>query len=160
MKIAAPLILVLVLWAVPAHAAPPREGGSRIVSAIEMPNDIERRSAEIAEEYSEPDGAYANLPMVAAPVVDEDGRMTAYAFLRPRLLLAEEGDAERAHERAHEMLDGFTRAVHTRPLPANGQGFDESGAQADFLALARDTLGAERVRGLDLLGGDMRRVRR
>ena len=159
-------LLLALICAAPAWAAPPAggsgEGGnSRTISGIVMPNDVERRSAEIAEEFEEPDGAYVNLPMVAAPVVDGSGRMTAYVFLRPRLLLAAEGDVAFVNARAHRLLDAYTRAVHADPPSEGGEeGFDQAAAQRLILDISREMVGRERVRGLDLLGGDMRRLRR
>jgi hypothetical protein len=154
-------ILALVFSAAPAaFAVHPETGSGPIMSNFAIPNDIDRRMAEIAAEFDPPEhGTYADLPMLTAPVV-ENGRMVAYAFVRPRVRLGDGLNDAEVHRNAHIILDRYIKAVHAHPFERTGsEAFDRGAAQERLLAVTREVVG-EGAASLELLGGDMRFLRR
>ncbi len=156
------LAIALVFSAAPAAfaAPPPEPAGGPIMSNFAIPNDIERRLDEIAAEFDPPEhGTYADLPMLTAPVV-ENGRMVAYAFVRPRVRLGDGLSDAEVHRNAHVILDRYVKSVHARPFERTGsEAFDRVAAQERLLAVTREVMGEGAV-SLELLGGDMRLMRR
>jgi hypothetical protein len=156
------LAITLVFSAAPAAVAalPSESGRGPIMSNFAIPNDIERRLEELAAEFDPPEhGTYADLPMLTAPVV-ENGRMVAYAFVRPRVRLGEGLNDAEVHRNAHIILDRYIKSVHAHPFERTGnEAFDRAAAQERLLAVTREVVG-EGAASLELLGGDMRLMRR
>lgn len=149
--------LTLVIACAPvAHAGQAR---GPIISNVAVPNDIARETETVEEAFAPPEGPYADLPMLAAPVA-ENGRLAGYAFVRPRLHLAAGTDDALVHDNAHMILDRFVRIAHAHPFERAGAGFDSEASHAALLDAAREMVGAARVDSLELLGGDIRAMRR
>ena len=109
---------------------------------------------------ADPDPAPCDNPtgsaVLVAPVVDE-GFLTAYAFIRPRLCLARGVSEFAVTSEMHFIFDGMVRAAHRTPLTFNeDQTLDREATRAAMLAAARAVTGEDRVDGLKLCGRDVR----
>lgn len=87
------------------------------------------------------------------PVVRE-GRLVNYLFVNARIQLASGIDVFRTRERGHFLRDALLKAVHRRSVAAADRDdqIDPAAAQSLILAVARQTLGPNAVRSVEILG--------
>ena len=89
---------------------------------------------------------------LVTPVV-RDGRLVNYVFINARIQLAPGVDLWRTREKGHFLRDALLRAVHRRSVisPERDDQVDTAAAQALIAAVARQTLGANAVRSVEIL---------
>lgn len=86
------------------------------------------------------------------PVVRE-GRLVNYLFVNARIQLAPGIDVFRTREKGHFLRDALLKAVHRRSVAAADRDdqIDSAAAQALILGVARQTLGPNVVRSVEIL---------
>jgi hypothetical protein len=86
------------------------------------------------------------------PVV-RDGRLVNYLFVNARIQIAQGVDVFRTREKGHFLRDALLKAVHRRSLaaPDRDDQLDQAAAQALIATVARQTLGANAVRSVEIL---------
>lgn len=89
---------------------------------------------------------------LVVPVVRE-GRLVNYLFLNARIQLGPGVDLWSTREKGHFLRDALIKAVHKRSLAAadRDDAVDPQAAQALIAAVARQTLGANAVRSVEIL---------
>lgn len=89
---------------------------------------------------------------LVVPVV-RDGRLVNYLFLNARIHLANGVDVFRTREKGHFLRDALLKAVHRRSIAsaARDDEIDRTAAEALVTAVARQTLGANAVRSVEIL---------
>ncbi len=89
---------------------------------------------------------------LVTPVV-RDGRLVNYLFLNVRLQLSPSVDLWRTREKGHFLRDALLKAVHRRSVAAADRDdqIDPVAAQALILTVARQTLGANAIRSVEIL---------
>lgn len=86
------------------------------------------------------------------PVVRE-GRLVNYLFVNARIQIAPGVDVFRTREKGHFLRDALLKAVHRRSLasPDRDDQIDQPAAQALIATVARQVLGANAVRTVEIL---------
>jgi len=125
-------------------------------------SDREAR-AEAALEAFGPDEEncpnYAGSSVLVAPVVHRE-ELVGYAFITPRLCLARGVSEFAVTRQMHFIFDRMVRAAHRAPMTLDADmSVDREATRAAMLAAAQEVAGADRVEGLQLLGGDVRALR-
>ncbi len=89
---------------------------------------------------------------LVVPVVRE-GRLVNYLFLNARIQLGPGVDLWGTREKGHFLRDALIKAVHKRSLAAadRDDAIDTAATQALISAVARQTLGANAVRSVEIL---------
>lgn len=87
------------------------------------------------------------------PVV-RNGRLVNYLFVNARIQLSPNVDAFRTREKGHFLRDALLKAVHRRSVASADRDdqIDPAAAQAVILEVARQILGANAVRSVEILG--------
>ncbi|WP_019961717.1 hypothetical protein [Woodsholea maritima] len=138
------------------HGGEPAGPANRIMAGFDIISDNERALAETNQEFSTPDGPYVDLPAVVAPIV-ENGRMVAYAFVVPRVLIESNNAENQVRQKAHILLDGIIKVVHEHPFQNGPQrSFDDSEAHDAILAELNRLMAPVVITELRILGGDRR----
>jgi hypothetical protein len=110
-------------------------------------------AAPAKEAASEGESARAmDVLNLIVPVVRE-GRLVNYLFVNARVQLAPGIDVFRTREKGHFLRDALLKAVHRRSIAAADRDdqVDPAAAQALILGVARQTLGANAVRTVEIL---------
>lgn len=113
-----------------------------------------------AAAYAQPEAPKAEAESARAmdvlnlvvPVV-RNGRLVNYLFLNARIQLAQGVDVFRTREKGHFLRDALLKAVHRRSIAAADRDdqIDPAAAQTLITAVARETLGANTVRSVEIL---------
>lgn len=162
LRLLTPALIAALVCAAPAHAGGEGGGGSEgpgnvTKARFSLVSDADLEAEAAAEEFAAPDYNHVDLPKMAAPIVEEDGRLVAYAFVGARLRLKSGVDVWRVRARNHLVLDALVKVSHSHPLPRDGRsGFDMDPVRDAWLAAARRHLDEGWVEGIELVGGDMR----
>ena len=109
--------------------------------------------ANEAKAGAEADGSRAmDVLNLVTPVV-RDGRLVNYLFINARIQLSPSVDLWRTREKGHFLRDALLKAVHRRSIAAADRDdqIDPVAAQALIAAVARQTLGANAVRSVEIL---------
>jgi hypothetical protein len=109
--------------------------------------------AQPSKEKAEGESARAmDVLNLIVPVV-RNGRLVNYLFVNARIQLASGIDVFRTREKGHFLRDALLKAVHRRSVasPDRDDQLDQPAAQALILAVARQVLGANAVRSVEIL---------
>ena len=89
---------------------------------------------------------------LVTPVV-RNGRLVNYLFINARIQLSPSVDLWRTREKGHFLRDALLKAVHRRSVAAADRDdqIDPAATQALITAVARQTLGANAVRSVEIL---------
>lgn len=109
--------------------------------------------AETAKASEEGESARAmDVLNLVTPVV-RDGRLVNYLFINARIQLSPSVDLWSTREKGHFLRDALLKAVHRRSVAAatRDDQIDPVAAQALITTVARQTLGANAVRSVEIL---------
>lgn len=122
-----------------------------LLLAVAAPAPAVWAAAEKKSEEGESARAMDVLNLVV-PVVRE-GRLVNYVFVNARIQLANGVDPYRTREKGHFLRDALIKAVHRRSIAAadRDDNIDPAATQAVFTATARQILGANAVRSVEIL---------
>ena len=122
-----------------------------LLLAMAVPQPATAAAAEKAAVEGESARAMDVLNLVT-PVV-RDGRLVNYLFINARIQLAPGVDVWRTREKGHFLRDALLKAVHRRSIAAADRDdqLDPVAAQTLIGAVARQTLGANAVRSVEIL---------
>ena len=97
-------------------------------------------------------GTNVDMPFLVAPVTDDDGKLTGYAYISNRLTAASAGAVMVVREKLPFIQDAFVRDVNSRPVTQSGQPdqVDMPGLEARLLADAQKVTGAGKVRTITI----------
>jgi hypothetical protein len=107
-----------------------------------------------AEKSAEGESARAmDVLNLIVPVV-RNGRLVNYLFVNARIQLSTGVDPFRTREKGHFLRDALLKAVHRRSIAdaTRDDQIDRAAAQALILEVARQQLGANVARSVEILG--------
>jgi hypothetical protein len=93
-------------------------------------------------------GTNVDMPFLMAPVTNEDGKLTGYAYISSRLTAASNGAALTAREKVPFIQDVFVRDVNSQQVTSaeHPDSVDIPALEARLLADARKVMGAGQVK--------------
>ncbi|MEQ8405296.1 MAG: hypothetical protein RKE49_09380 [Oceanicaulis sp.] len=146
----------------PAYAgAPAPSGGSGGDDPVELYNALEQAADRAMSLFGPDDTCPRNMdaPAVVVPVVSENGLLTGYAFVVPRVCLKRSGRFDHM-PRMHYLTDRFLRAAHRTPFTLSADGeLEREATHAAMLQAAGEFIDPGEIDRLDLLGEDLRLLR-
>jgi hypothetical protein len=131
-------ILIMLLAALPAMAA--EEGGGHGDAA-----------AGQARKGGAP-GTNVEMPFLMAPVTDEGGKLSGYAYISTRLTASSGGAALTVRDKLPFIQDAFVRDVNARQVTAadHPEEVDIPALEARLLADARKVMGTGKVKAITI----------